>query len=100
MIQAVLLNSFRDLNTVMQEILLMRYCYKLDDRTITALYPNLNPTQALVKAKIQLQHSILHWMSHTLRISIASKNKQVMKIVEVWLSKNLIYVEPQILESE
>lgn len=95
MIQAVLLDSFKELNSVMQEILRMRYCQKMDERRIISFYPDFNPTQAIGEAKKHLQHSLLNWIDHTLGISLAAENQQVMEIVEDWLSKNLIYIEPQ-----
>lgn len=96
MFQAVLLNSFRELNFMMQEILGMRYCQRMDDRRITSFYPNSNPTQILNEAKQQLQYSVRYWVAHTLRISLASENQQVMNLVENWLSKNLIYIDLQL----
>ncbi len=93
MMQAVLLNSFRELNYVMQEILQMRYCQKMDERRIMSFYPDFNPTQTLGEARKQLQCSVLDWVKCTLRVSLASENQQVMEMVEDWLSKNLIYID-------
>ncbi len=93
MIQVVLLNSFKELNVVMQEILRMRYCRKMNERGIMSFYPSLNTTQAMGEAKKQLQHSVLCWIDNTLGVSLAAENQQVMEIVEDWLSKNLIYIK-------
>lgn len=93
MIKAVLLNSFKKLDSFMQEILRMRYCQKMDERKIMSFYPKINTTQAMRQAKQQLQQSILYWSDNTLGVSLATENQKVMEIIEDWLSKNLIYIE-------
>ncbi|MBE9045175.1 XRE family transcriptional regulator [Pleurocapsales cyanobacterium LEGE 10410] len=92
MFQTVLLTSFRELNSGMQEILHLRYCQRMDEHKITSLYPDVNPAQVMVEAKQQLQYSVLYWVAHTWRISLVSENQQVMEMVENWLSQ-LIYID-------
>lgn len=93
MIQSVLLNSFKELNSIRQEILQMKYCYKMDERKIISLDPTLNPTLIMREAKQQLQRSLLSWIEDNLNISLDTENQQVIEIIETWLSKNLIYIE-------
>lgn len=100
MIQAVLLNSFKELNWAMQEILIMRYCQKMDEQKIISFYPDLDPTQIIEEAKQHLQYSLLYWVNYTLYISLASERTRILEMVEDWLSKNLIYIEPQIEKSQ
>ncbi|MBE9171476.1 hypothetical protein IQ238_29650 [Pleurocapsales cyanobacterium LEGE 06147] len=71
----------------------MQYCYKMDESKIISFYPTLNTTQTIREAKQQLQRSLLDWIDKTLNISLDTENQQVREIVEVWLSKNLIYIE-------
>ena len=92
-IQAVLLSSFRKLDSFRQEILEMRYCQKMDERTIMKHYTKINTTQAMCQAKQQLQQSILYWIDNNLGVSLTTEKQQVMEIIEDWLSKNLIYIK-------
>ena len=97
-VQAVLLNSFKELNFVMQAMLIMRYCQKMDEQKIISFYPDLDPTKTIKEAKKHLHYSLLYWVNYSLYISLGSERKRVLEIVEDWLSKNLIYIEPQIIE--
>ncbi|MBE9170252.1 XRE family transcriptional regulator, partial [Pleurocapsales cyanobacterium LEGE 06147] len=92
-IQSVLLKAFKELNSVGQEILRMQYCYKMDEGRIISFYPTFNTTQTICEAKQQLQRSLFDWIDDTLSISLDTENQQVREIVEVWLSKNLIYTK-------
>ncbi len=92
-IHTVLFNSFKELNFVRQEILYLRYCYKMEEQEILNIYPHCDPTKVILESKKQLHRSVLIWSVYTMSISLVSESQQVMAIVENWLSNSLIYTE-------
>lgn len=93
LIQSVLLNSFKELNCVVQEIVQMRYCQKIDEDTIIDFYSQVNPKQTIDEAKQHLQRSLLRWIEINFGIALVTEDLQILKIVEDWLSTNLIYLD-------
>ena len=92
-IQAVLLNGFKQLTILHQEILKKRYCQKMDEKEIMNLYPQCRVSQITYAAKQELEDYLLQWIKNHLAITLNPKNLQVMEVIDDWLLTALIYLE-------
>ncbi|MDJ0573576.1 MAG: hypothetical protein QNJ65_00235 [Xenococcaceae cyanobacterium MO_234.B1] len=93
LIQGVLLNGFKQLTILNQEILKKRYCQKIDEKEIMNLYPKCSVSQIIYEAKQQLQEHLLQWIKNHLGIDLISNNLQVRSVIDDWLLTALIYLE-------
>ncbi len=92
-IQTVLLNAFKQLTILEQEILKKRYCQKIDEKEIVNFYPRYSVSQIIYEAKQQLVDYLLQWIKNNLSIALDSKKLQVMGVIDDWLLTALIYLE-------
>ena len=92
-IQTVLLNAFKQLTILHQEIIKRRYCQKMDEKEIMNLYPQCSVSQIISETKQQLQDYLLQWIKNHLAIALNLKNLPVRSVIEDWLLTALIYLE-------
>ena len=92
-IQTVLLNGFKELDILNQEIIKKRYFQKMNEKEIINIYPKYSVRQVIHETKQQLQNYLLQWFKNHLAISLNSKSLQVMEVIDNWLLTTLIYLE-------
>ncbi|NER48136.1 MAG: XRE family transcriptional regulator [Symploca sp. SIO1A3] len=87
-----LLENFRKIELVEQELIRMKFCQKMTEVRIAKIRPNCHVKQAISTCQQQLQNSLMQWSYDTFRISLEPEKEQVSEVVEIWL-KTLYAVE-------
>ena len=91
-IQTILLQILERLSTLNREIIIKKYCQKMDDSEIGKLYPQCDIDQIIFETKQQLQTYLIESIKDNLSVTLDSHNSQVKSVIDNWLA-TLIYLE-------
>ncbi|MDJ0649882.1 MAG: hypothetical protein QNJ60_14400 [Xenococcaceae cyanobacterium MO_188.B19] len=92
-LQEILLKGVKQLNKIQKEIIQKKYCEKIGEPAINSLYPEHQTSLILEVAKKQVKEFFLQWFKNNFSLALKVADEQIIKIIEAWLSRELIYLE-------
>ncbi len=92
-LQEILLKRVKQLDKIPKEIIKKKYCEKIGELAINSLYPNSQAEMIVEITKKELKEFFLQWFKTKFGIALKVADEQIIKIIEDWLARELIYLE-------